>query len=67
MDPEGLFPERDRPDFQTCETPKGVIKYLEQKDDDDLRYLTNVARKLLAEASEVDDGIYNVYIIQSLD
>jgi len=67
MDPEGLFPERDRPDFQTCDTPKGVIKYLEQKDPDDLRYLTNVARDLLAEASEEDEGIYNVYIIQSLD
>lgn len=67
MDPEGLYPERDRPDFQTCDKPKGVIKYLEQKDNDGLRYLTNVARELLAEASEEDDGIYNVYIIQSLD
>lgn len=67
MDPEGLYPERERPDFQTCDKPKGVLRYLEQEDDDGLRYLTNVARELLAEASEKDSDIYNVYMIQSLD
>lgn len=68
MEPEGLYPERERFDFQVCETPKGVIKYLEQEDrKTKLKYLTNVVRDLLADASEKDDGIYNVYVIQSLD
>lgn len=67
LDPEGLYPERERPDFQRCETPKTVLRYLEQEDDYGLRYLTNVARTLLAEASKKDPDIYNVYMIQSLD
>lgn len=66
FDPEGLFPERERPYFQTCDTPQGVIKFLERRDRDGLRYLTNVVRELLEEASENDLGIHNVYKIQTL-
>jgi hypothetical protein len=66
FDPEGLFPEREFPYFQTCDTAQGVIKFLERTDRDGLRYLTNVARNLLAEASEHDPGIYNVYVVQTL-
>lgn len=68
IDPEGLFPERERPYFQTCDKPEGVVKFLERKGKyDDLMYLTNVARDLLTEASEHDTGIYNVYIEQKLE
>jgi hypothetical protein len=66
FDPEGLFPERERPYFQTCDKPEGVIKFLEREDRDGLRYLTNVSRDLLEEASEHDVRIYNVYKVQTL-
>lgn len=67
IDLEGLYPERDRPYFQTCETARGVIRFLEQVDDDDLRYLTNIARKLLSEAAEKDSGIYDAFNVRTLD
>lgn len=66
FDPDGLFPERERPYFQTCDTAEGVLKFLERKDRDGLRYLTNVSRELLEEASENDLGIHNVYKVQTL-
>lgn len=62
FDIEGLYPERERPFFMTCETARGVIRFLEQVDDDDLRYLTNVARALLTEAAQKDDRIYDAFI-----
>lgn len=67
IDLEGLYPERDRPYLITCETPRGVIRFLEQVDDDDLRYLTNIARKLLSEAAEKDSGIYEAFTVRTLD
>lgn len=67
VDFEGLYPERDRPVFVTCETARGVVRFMEQVDDDDLRYLTNVARKALAEAAEKDDGIYQEYMNGTID
>lgn len=67
FDLEGLYPERDRPYFQTCETARGVIKFLEQVDDNDLRYLTNIARKLLSAAAAKDAGIYEAFMVRSLD
>lgn len=68
IDPEGLFPEKERPYFQTCDQPEGVVRFLERKGKyDSLMYLTNVARDLLMEASQHDKGIYNVYVDQKLE
>lgn len=68
IDPEGLFPEKERPYFQTCDQPEGVVRFLERKGKyDNLMYLTNVARTLLLEASQHDKGIYNVYVDQKLE
>lgn len=68
IDPEGLFPEKERPYFQTCDKPEGVVRFLERKGKyDNLMYLTNVARDLLMGASQHDKGIYNVYVDQKLE
>lgn len=66
IDPEGLFPERDRPWFQTCDTAAGVVKTLTRVDENGSRYLTNVVKDLLGDASRLDDGIYQNYVTQTL-
>lgn len=67
MEPEGLYPERDRPVFIKCESARGVIRFMEQVDDDDLRYLTNVARKAIAEAAELDQDLFEAYMHGTVD
>lgn len=61
MDTEGVFPEIPRPHVQVCDSAEGVVSFLTQRDDDGT-YLTNVARDLLEQSSEVDDDIYDVYM-----
>lgn len=67
IDPDGLFPERERPYFQVCESAAGVVHFLEQEDNSGSRYLTNVAKNLLGEASKYDKGIYNSYVVRTLE
>ena len=68
IDPEGLFPEKERPYFQTCDEAEGVVRFLERKGKyDNLMYLTNVAHQLLLEASKHDKGIYNAYVDKKLE
>lgn len=66
IDPEGLFPEQDRPWFQTCDTAAGVVRALTRVDDNGSRFLTNVVKDLLGDASKLDDGIYQNYVTQTL-
>lgn len=67
FDPEGLYPERDKPKAQVCDTAEIVLTTLHQKDKNSgALFLTNVVKDLLAEASEVDPEIYSVYMVRTL-
>jgi len=56
-----LYPETARYWAQVCTTPQCVIEGLYKYDENDARYLTNVARSLLIEAAGNDDEIYDVF------
>lgn len=64
-DPEGVYPEEERSIAQICYSPQNVVEFLEKRkteDGDEVVYLTNVARKLLEQASLVDDDIRSAYL-----
>jgi hypothetical protein len=61
-----VFPEKYRYWAQVSEEPTAVLDALYKYDDGGARYLTNVAQRLLEEASKKDQAIadtYNVEII----
>lgn len=60
-DERGLFPETPRPWLGTCQTASGVLASLMKYDDNGTEYLTNVAKRLLEDASELDEGIKDAY------
>ncbi len=66
-DPEGVFPETPRSWAQVCQTAKGVIASLMKEDHNGTEYLTNVARRLLEEASIYDDEIKKAYLVEYID
>lgn len=65
-DIDGVFPETPRFWAQHSEKARGIIASLMKYDDNQTEYLTNVARRLLEDAAEVDEGIaeafYNDFI-----
>ena len=65
-DIEGVFPETPRYWAQSSEKARGIIASLMKYDENGTEYLTNVARRLLEDAAEVDEGIseafYNDFI-----
>lgn len=65
-DAELVFPEKYRYWAQVSEDPDAVLDALYKYDDGGARYLTNVAQRLLEEASKNDskiDAIYRVELI----
>jgi len=58
---EGVFPETPRYWAQHSEKARGIIASLMKYDDNQTEYLTNVARRLLEDAAEVDEGIAEVF------
>lgn len=64
---EGVYPETPRCWAQVCQTPKGVMASLMKEDHNGTEYLTNVARRLLEEASQYDDEIKKVYLVEYID
>lgn len=62
LDPEGVFPETPRYMAQVSSEATGVIYTLMQEDDNGLKYMTNVARRLLADASKYDVDIHRAYL-----
>ena len=66
VDPEGIFPEKDRPWFVTCDSAEGVVRSLERVDKHGSHYLTNVVKNLLSDASKLDRGIYDNFVVQTL-
>lgn len=61
-----IFPEKYRNWAQVSEDPEAVLEALYKYDNGGARYLTNVAQRLLEEASENDSGIESVYRIEMI-
>lgn len=59
-----IFPEKHRYWAQVSEEPEAVLEALYKYDQGGARYLTNVAQRLLEEASEKDENIESVYRIE---
>lgn len=59
-----VFPEKYRHWAQVSEDPEAVLEALYKYDDNNARYLTKVAERLLETASESDSGIDSVYRIE---
>jgi hypothetical protein len=61
-----IFPEKDRTWAQVSDEPEAVLEALYKYDHGGARYLTNVAQRLLEEASEADRGIESVYRVEMI-
>ncbi len=61
---EVVFPEKYRHWAQVSEEPTPVLDALYKYDAGGARYLTNVAQRLLEDASDLDRGIESVYRIE---
>lgn len=61
-----VFPEKYRNWAQVSEDPEAVLDALYKYDQGGARYLTNVAQRLLDNASEEDLGIESVYRIEMI-
>lgn len=67
LDVEGLFPETPRYWAQVSETAQGVVASLMKYDDNGTEYLTNVARRLLEDASENDENIAEAFYTDTIE
>jgi hypothetical protein len=56
-----VFPEKHRHWAQVSEEAAAVLDALYKYDDGGARYLTNVAQRLLEEASKTDENIADIY------
>lgn len=63
---ELVFPEKDRNWAQVSEEPEAVLDALYKYDQGGARYLTNVAQRLLENASDKDDKIDSIYRIEMI-
>lgn len=61
-----IFPEKHRYWAQVSEEPDAVLEALYKYDQGGARYLTNVAQRLLEDASEKDEAIESVYRIEMI-
>ena len=61
-----VFPEKNRTWAQVSEDPEAVLEALYKYDQGGARYLTNVAQRLLEQASKVDTKIELVYRVETI-
>lgn len=61
-----VFPEKDRTWAQVSEDPEPVLEALYKYDQGGARYLTNVAQRLLEQASALDERIDAIYRIEMI-
>jgi hypothetical protein len=61
-----VFPEKYRNWAQVSEDPEAVLEALYKYDQGGARYLTNVAQRLLEEASENDSKIESIYRVEMI-
>jgi hypothetical protein len=59
-----VFPEKNRHWALVSEEPDAILEALYKYDDGGARYLTNVAQRLLEEASELDEKLASVYRVE---
>jgi hypothetical protein len=67
LNPEGVFPETPRYAAWVCTDPLGVVNSLMKEDDNGTEYLTNVARRLLIDASAADQAIYAAFSVDRIE
>jgi hypothetical protein len=61
-----VFPEKDRNWAQVSDDPEPVLEALYKYDQGGARYLTNVAQRLLEQASAQDERIDRIYRIEMI-
>lgn len=61
-----VFPEKYRNWAQVSDDPEAVLEALYKYDNSGSRYLTNVAQRLLEEASEIDPKVESVYRVEMI-
>ena len=64
---DGLYPETPRYYTQSSDTAEGILALLHKTDKTQIRYLTNVAKDLLINAAQVDEGIRDVFYKSTID
>ncbi len=62
-----VFPEKYRYWAQVSDDPEAVLEALYKYDDNNARYLTKVAERLLEEAAKVDAEIDQIYRVEYID
>lgn len=67
MSEEGVFPETPRSSAWVCSDAIGVVSSLMKQDDNGTEYLTNVARRLLVEASKSDKDIARSFYVDRIE
>lgn len=67
IDVRGVYPERPRYYASVSEKPSGVVDSLTQRDTNTSKYLTNVAKSLLAAASLEDEDIREAFSVRVVD
>lgn len=67
INPEGIYPEVPRSHAQVCTTAHGVLDYLTKYDSEGSEYFTNVAKRLLEDASKVDNDIKDAYMTEVIN
>lgn len=66
-DPDGVYPETPRAAAWQCSNAVGVVASLMKEDNNGVEYLTNVARRLLMDASELDPKIHDAFFIDRIE
>lgn len=64
---DGVFPETPRYAAWVCSDALGVVNSLMKEDDNGTEYLTNVARRLLVDASLLDEDIADAFYVDRIE
>lgn len=66
-DIDGVFPETPRYAAWVCSDALGVVNSLMKEDENGTEYLTNVARRLLVDASLLDPDIADAFYVDRIE
>ena len=64
---DGVFPETPRYTAYVCADAIGLVDSLRRQDHNGTEYITNVARRLLTDASEQDEDIAYAFLVDHID
>lgn len=65
--PDDIFPETPRYAAWVCSDALGVVSSLMKEDNNGTEYLTNVARRLLIDASKLDRDIADAFYVDRIE